>query len=474
MSIKRIDKDKFDKNIFAFAEQFEKNGKEVFLVGGALRDFFLNKSLSHNISDYDFATNARPEEVQKIFKKTIPTGIQHGTVTALFNSSSYEVTTYRSDGIYTDGRHPDSVEFSDTIEEDLARRDFTINAMALNLKSMEVTDPYNGMSDLKKKLIRAVGDPKKRFNEDALRMMRACRFAGQLEFKIEKKTSDAIKDILDNFKNISAERIKDEFIKIMKTRKPSLAIEALRDSGLLKMIMPELLEGFGVEQNEFHKYDIYYHNLYACDAAAPDSYIIRLAALFHDIGKMRSMRNVEKNGKESDTPVFYNHELIGARMTDKILKRLKFSNSDRDMIIHLINNHMFHYTNEWTDGAVRRFMRKVGLENISSVFKLREADRAGNGKKHGPAKSLSRLQKRIDEVIEAENAITVKDLKINGYDIMEAFSLKPGRIIGEILEDLLEQILDDPDKNQKSILLLIVKEILEEQKVIHKIENASF
>lgn len=458
MHIKRINRDKLDSNIFAFAEQFEKNGKEVFLVGGALRDILLKKQFLH--CDYDFATNARPHDVQKIFKRTIPTGIQHGTVTVLFGSSSYEVTTYRSDGSYSDSRHPDSVEFSDTIEEDLARRDFTINAMALNLKNMKITDPYHGMNDLKKKLIRAVGDPMLRFKEDGLRLIRACRFAGQLEFKIEKDTFDAVKKRLDNFTNISVERIKDEIIKIMKAPKPSLAFESMRTSGLLEMIIPELLEGFGVEQNEFHKYDIYYHNLYSCDAASQDSYIIRLAALFHDIGKMRSMRNVEKKGGESGNPVFYNHELIGARMTERILRRLKFSNSDREKIIHLIKNHMFHYTNQWTDGAVRRFMRKVGLENISSVFKLREADRAGNGKKHGPAKSLARLKKRIDAVIEAENAITVKDLKINGYDIMEVFSIKPGRIIGDILDALLEEILDDPEKNERDTLLSIAKAIL--------------
>ncbi|MCK4906178.1 MAG: HD domain-containing protein, partial [Spirochaetes bacterium] len=323
-----------------------------------------------------------------------------------------------------------------------------------------ITDPYHGMNDLKKKLIRAVGDPMLRFKEDGLRLIRACRFAGQLEFKIEKDTFDAVKKRLDNFTNISVERIKDEIIKIMKAPKPSLAFESMRTSGLLEMIIPELLEGFGVEQNEFHKYDIYYHNLYSCDAASQDSYIIRLAALFHDIGKMRSMRNVEKKGGESGNPVFYNHELIGARMTERILRRLKFSNSDREKIIHLIKNHMFHYTNQWTDGAVRRFMRKVGLENISSVFKLREADRAGNGKKHGPAKSLARLKKRIDAVIEAENAITVKDLKINGYDIMEVFSIKPGRIIGDILDALLEEILDDPEKNERDTLLSIAKAIL--------------
>jgi len=453
--------------LFNFSEQFNKQGKKIFLVGGVVRDLLINPK-SAKSGDFDFATDARPNEVQRLFRKTIPTGIKHGTVTVLFEKESFEVTTFRSDGDYSDGRHPDSVQFSDSIEEDLERRDFTINALALDLQSMELYDLFNSVEDIKRKTVRAVGDAETRFREDGLRPLRACRFAGKLGFEIDYATFEAISKTLDVFKAVSIERIADELKKIMKSKTPSIALEQMRKSGLLEIVLPELLLGYGVEQNEFHKYDIYYHNIYSCDWAPADKINIRFAALLHDIGKVRSLENYRRRTGEEDGVAFYNHEMIGARMADRIMKRLKFSNIDRKNIYNLIKNHMFHYTDEWTDGAVRRLLRKVGVGNIPDLFDLRKADRMGNGKKKGPSPSLKKLQKRIDAIIAADNAITVRDLDINGNDLIKKFSLTPGRIIGQTLNQLLEVILDEPEKNSSEILLELAEEILIKEGIIDK------
>lgn len=430
-----------------------KNGYQAWIVGGSVRDLLIGKTAY----DYDIATDARPEKVITIVKRTIPTGIKHGTVTVLTDKNNIEVTTFRSDGKYSDARRPDSVRYSTSIQEDLSRRDFTINGIAYNPINDELIDPYDGREDIDAKLIRTIGDPVERFSEDGLRPFRACRFASQLGFSIEENTFSAISECLDTASLVSAERIRDEFIKIIRSEKPSTGIELLRESGLLNIFLPELLEGLNVKQNKYHRYDIYYHNLYSCNAAVPDCQI-RLAALFHDIGKYYAKQEVE-HGKSCKKSVFYNHEIIGAAITRKIMRQLKFSNNDIKFITHLIRNHMFHYTNQWTDGAVRRFIRKVGFENIDALFELRKADRIGNGLKQGESNSVRKLKERINKVIEEENAITVKDLAVNGYDIMKEFSLKPGPIIGKILNKLLEEILDNPSKNSKATLLSIAREV---------------
>lgn len=454
-----LDRDRIPEVLFRFAAVFRQAGLEVYLVGGTLRDLLRDPEYRPGEGDFDFATNARPRQVQKIFRRTIPTGIQHGTVTVLFEGKSFEVTTYRADGTYSDGRRPDEVSFSDTIEEDVRRRDFTINAMALDMESMRVVDSFGGLEDMERKLIRAVGDPLERFLEDGLRPLRACRFAGKLGFTIEPATFTAIGGALDVFRQVAAERVREELMKIMEVPKPSVSLEAMRKSGLLEIVLPELVAGYGVEQNEFHKYDVYHHNLKSCDAAPEDQPVIRFAALLHDIGKVQAKENSLRRNPEGDA-VFYNHEMIGTRMADRIMRRLRFSNSDRQLVTHLIQHHMFHYTDEWTDGAVRRLMRNVGVEYLEPLFTLRRADRSGNGMKQGPAKSLQKLKKRIEAVLEAENAITVRDLAINGDDIMEHFSLQPGRIIGEVLEHLLEAILDNPGQNERETLLGLAAEYL--------------
>jgi len=455
--------------IIKVAETLHKNGYQAWVVGGSLRDLILGKEPN----DYDIATDARPEDVMKIFRRVIPTGIKHGTVTVLIDKNSIEVTTFRKDGKYIDGRRPEYITYASSIYEDISRRDFTINGIAYNPITDQIIDPYNGIEDIKNKVIRTIGNPIERFHEDGLRCYRACRFSSQLNFTIETNTYESIKKSLDVASKISAERVREEFIKILQSSKPSVGIECMRKSGLLKIAIPELLDGYGVEQNKYHRYDVYYHNLYTCDAATEKDYRIRLAALLHDIGKPYAKKEIKENEKGSKKSVFYNHEIIGATIAKIIMKRLKFSNADVNFVTHLIRNHMFHYTENWTDGAVRRFLRKIGIENLDALFELRKADRIGNGLKRGESNAIKRFKERIEKIIEQENAITVKDLAVNGYDIMNTFNLKPGPIVGKILNELLEVILDEPEKNNKEALLQIAKEILEKNQNLKEVETGS-
>jgi poly(A) polymerase/tRNA nucleotidyltransferase (CCA-adding enzyme) len=430
---------------------FTSRGFECYLVGGTVRDFILGRANY----DYDFATNARPDDVMSLFKRVIPTGIKHGTVSVLFNNHMFEITTYRSDGKYIDGRHPESVHFSTSLKEDVCRRDFTINGLAYDVERDEVLDYVDGIADINRKIIRTIGEPLERFSEDGLRTYRACRFAARLDFIIEERTFDAILKTHHIAQLVSIERIRDEFNKLLETGRPSAGIEYMRNSGLLDLFLPELSQCYGVTQNRYHIHDVYYHSLYSCDAAPADNIKIRLAALLHDIGKVSTKRA----GEDGDS-TFYNHEVIGAKMVRKIMKRMKYSNDDCDKVNNLILNHMFHYTDDWSDGAVRRFMRKAGIENIDDLISLRLADRKGNGSREGLPVPIVKLQERIAKVIEDENAITVKDLKINGNTLMEHFNLRPGPTIGKILNELLEHVLDDPDVNEPDILLSMSRDIL--------------
>lgn len=452
--------------VLKIAQELHKKGFEAWIVGGSIRDILIGKPAY----DHDIATNATPEEVMKIFRRTVPTGLKHGTVTVLSGKESVEVTTFRSDGTYSDARHPDTVTYAKTIYEDLSRRDFTMNGIAYDPINDQLVDPFGGRNDIGKELIRTIGDPLDRFHEDGLRPFRACRLASQLGFSIEEHTFKAIGSSLDRAAQVSVERIRDEFIKTIESPRPSVGIELMRESGLLELILPELLTGYGVRQNIYHRYDVYYHNLYTCDAADPGDYRIRLAALFHDIGKFHARKEIEEHsrGKKS---VFYNHEIIGAGITKRIMRRLKFSNQDIKVVTHLIRNHMFHYTSLWTDGAVRRFMRKVGPEYLEAVFELRRADRIGNGLKQGNSRAVQNLKNRIEKIMEQENAITVKDLMINGNDVMNQLHLEPGPMIGKILNHLLEEILDDPYKNEPDTLMRLAAGFLQKQSSAEKTEG---
>ena len=426
-------------------------GFQCFLVGGSVRDSIMG----FTPKEYDIATNAKPEDVQRIFKYTIPTGIKHGTILVILDDMQVEITTFRSDGNYSDGRHPDKVEYTASIEDDLPRRDLTINAMAYNVLDGNLIDMFDGMKDIKNKIVRSVGNPYERFTEDGLRIMRAIRFATKLNFNIEKETFEAICHSTGMLTSIAYERIREEFNGILISDNPFRGIELLRKTGILALIMPELMQGFGVAQNRFHKYDVYYHILHTIQAVEPLeteelTLLVRLAALFHDIAKPMVQKKVSKQ----EEPVYYNHEVVGANVAKKIMKRLKYSNAEIDFVTLLVRQHMFYYQDEWTDGAVRRFMKAVGVENIKPLLKLREADRLGSGnRKDKESKAIPKLLARIDKIIEEENAITVKDLKINGNDLMQEFNLKPGPIVGKILNYLLDLILDEPSLNDKEKLM---------------------
>ncbi len=460
------------KDILYIVNKFLENNYEIYLVGGAVRNLLLygDKNIEW---DFDFATNALPDEVIKLFKKdkkifTVPTGIAHGTVSVIFANEkkniAYEITTYRTEDVYEDGRHPKKVSFSNSLLEDLSRRDFTINAIAYHPFENIIIDPFDGQKDLKRKIIRTVGNPVERFSEDGLRSIRACRIAAQLDFEIEKETFEAITKTLEITKKVSMERVREEFMKLLKTAdKPSKGIELMRQSGILELFLPELLEGYNIEQNEFHKYDIYIHNLYSCDAVTKEKPLVRLAALLHDIGKARAKSFAIKNGIGN---VFYNHEVIGERITEKLMKRLKFSNSDINYVKKLVRLHMFYYTEEWTDGAVRRFLRKFdGDENfLKDLFELRKGDRLGSGMKDKDTEILEKFKRRIAKIVEEDNALKVTDLDINGDEIMERFSIPPSRKVGEMLEYMLEKVLDNPELNEKEKLFEIGKEFLEKEK----------
>jgi len=441
ISSKKID---VDRRITVFCRIFQQAGFEIYLVGGVVRDFFLNRT----VFDYDFASNAYPQQVQKLFKNVIPTGIRHGTVTVIFKGLHLEVTTYRTDGIYSDRRHPDTVTYAETLDEDLARRDFTINALAYNPCNDRLIDNYNGQQDIAKKIIRTIGDPGQRFAEDALRMMRACRFAAQLGFTIEEQTLAAIRENALQLKQVSAERIREELIRTITAIKPSRGIEYFRKGNLLPVFLPELQKCYNVKQNRFHIYDVYYHIMYVIDAFRDADYRVRLAGLFHDIAKPVCKKFLDQK-KE---PVFYNHDIVSGGIARKVLKRLKFSNNDTALIVHLVKNHMFHYTAEWSDGAVRRFVRNVGRENLPALFKLREADRIGNGSRGPDCSELAEFRQRIRKVIAEDAALKITDLDINGNILMQRFGLKPSRLIGDILKYLLEKVLDNPSLNKREKL----------------------
>jgi len=442
--------DSLPKEVHTIVTSLEKNGFECYPVGGAVRDLLLNRPTS----DFDFTTNATPQEVINIFPSVIPTGIKHGTVSVLLNHKTYEITTYRNETTYSDNRHPDKVQFAKTLKEDLSRRDFTINGLALDIKKKKIIDRTKGRRDLKKRIIRTIGKATERFEEDALRMMRACRFASTLNFKLHKKTYKAITELHYLTTNISAERVRDEFIRIILSDKPSIGLELLRETKIMQHFLPELLEGYGVEQNKYHVYDIYYHNLNSCNAAATltDNLTIRLAALFHDIGKSRAIRS-----KENNINTFYNHEMYSYRMARAIMKRLKFSNSDIATTLELIKYHMFHYTQDWTDGAIRRFIRKTD-EILDKLFILRESDRIGSGKRKGYSKIIEEFKKRIKKMKDEDSAFKIKDLNITGNDIMEIRKIKPSPLVGEILEYLMQLVLDEPKLNTKEQLVQLVKD----------------
>jgi tRNA nucleotidyltransferase/poly(A) polymerase len=451
------------------AAVFTKAGKQVYLVGGAVRDLLRGRKAK----DWDLATDAHPEEVTALFQKksypsfVIPTGIKHGTVTIHFKGLSMEVTTFRSESGYSDGRRPDSVEFGVSIEEDLSRRDLTMNAAAWRLPGGPLVDPFDGRGDIKRRIIRTVGRAEERFSEDGLRPIRALRFASQLGFTVDEGLLAAIPAAIPFTVKVSAERIRDELDKIIVSDKPSSALLLMEKTGLLKLLIPELAACRGVKQDRitgcgFHRFDVLDHSLLACDFAArqtpdtPDNLrqIVRcLAALYHDIGKP-----VTAQIDEGGTRTFYRHEKESAALAGNILGRFKYPNIVITTVCHLIEEHMFHYDEGWTDAAVRRFLIRVGVENLADLFALRRADAYGLAGKAPPPDFLLPLQNRIEETLKRGGALSLKDLALSGKDLITA-GIPPGIHMGIILSELLETVIDDPSLNTRERLLEIAGKI---------------
>lgn len=445
----------------------------AFVVGGCVRDLILKRQPQ----DWDITTNAQPEDLQKLFPNNFYNN-RFGTVTVLTDCphpalKEIEVTTYRVDVGYSDQRHPDEVVFTPNLLEDLARRDFTINAMALApaqdsqqkktdplakhsvvIDNLTIIDPFGGLKDIHARTIRAVGDPAQRFSEDALRLLRAIRFAAQLDFDIETQTLAAITQHAATISAVSPERVRDELSKLVMTDHPEPGFNLLQKTGLLTILLPELAEGVGVEQNKHHIYTVFDHNIKSLQFAANFDYAfhVRLAALLHDIGKPRTRR------KQGNDYTFYAHDIVGARMAEKLLHRLRFPTEISTTVTHLIRHHMFYYdVGKVTDAGARRLLRRVGPQHFDDLIKLRIAERKGSGVPKAEPYRLRHLQFLVEKA--AQEPITTSQLAINGADVMRELNVRPGPIIGGILNALLAEVLNDPRKNKPELLLARAHEL---------------
>ncbi len=439
------------RQVFWICDRLREHKKRAWIVGGCVRDMLL----ARDVSDWDVCTDATPKELLAVFPKAIPTGIDHGTVTVVRDHQHFEVTTLRGETTYSDGRRPDSVYFTDDIDKDLARRDFTVNAIALDPVTGHVIDPFGGQADLTKKILRAVGDPRERFNEDGLRVLRAARFVATLELELDGATQAAIGGALDTYKKVSAERVRDEWVKTMKARRPSRAFDVMKDTGILGVSCPELLLGVGLEQNRYHTYDVWRHAMECMDACVGDP-ILRIAALFHDVGKPATRAFSEKTKDYT----FYEHERVGAEIVDPICSRLRFSNDERARITHLVRHHLFHY-DQWSDAAVRRWIQRVGRERLADLYALNEADLRAKGREGPPdLEALAALKAHVERVLEAGAAFSTRDLAVNGNDLMRELGVARGRLLGDVLKELLDVAIQDPSKNTKDGLLAEARAIL--------------
>jgi tRNA nucleotidyltransferase (CCA-adding enzyme) len=416
----------------------------AYLVGGSVRDVLLGRA-QHGA--FDVATDRTPDEVMRRFDRVEPIGLAHGTVLVLEGDVRLEVTTFRREGPYADARRPDHVTFTRDVLEDLARRDLTVNAMAFDPARGVLLDPHGGVADLERSVLRAVGDPVTRFREDALRPLRVARLAATLGMTPEPATRAALSRVGDRIARVAFERVRDEWQRMLAAPRPSVGLELLREAGLLEVWMPELMRGYGVVQNRWHAYDVYDHELHTCDAAPADKPRVRWAALLHDIGKPDTRAERDSEG------TFYGHEIVGAEIADGILQRFRFPNDEREAIVHLVREHMFNYQSQWTDAALRRWLRRVGTDAVADVFDLRIADLLGNGLKQGFPADLEAMRARIEAMLASSQALGVRDLAVSGDDVMRILEIAPGPRVGEVLERLLEEVIEDPSGNDRARLL---------------------
>jgi tRNA nucleotidyltransferase (CCA-adding enzyme) len=451
----RILRQQIARPVLDICKELRKSGERAWVVGGCVRDTLRGE----RVNDWDVATTALPEKVQKTFRKVIPTGIDHGTVTVLWKGGAYEVTTLRGEGAYTDGRRPDRVVFVEDIDRDLARRDFTVNAIAYDPVDGRVADPFNGLVDMRNEVLRAVGNPIERFQEDGLRILRGARFVATLDFELEEATEAAFRGALETFRRVSPERVRDEWMKAMTASAPSRAFEVMRRTGILAVTYPELLEQVGCEQNQWHAYDVWDHTMRVLDESVGDP-VERIAALLHDVAKPRTRA---KSDKTNDW-TFYHHEKVGADMAERWLRDYRFSNQERELVTGLIRHHLICYTSDWTDAAVRRFIKRVGTDTVQPLLRLGEADALGKGRHvKEELQALEELRARIDKTIEEGSALTTQDLAVDGHDVIDHLEGGAGPAVGEILRTLLDRVIDDPSLNTRDKLMPMVEELAAER-----------
>ena len=425
----------------------EEAGYEAYAVGGCVRDSILGRKPD----DWDITTSARPEEIKRLFPRTVDTGIKHGTVTVLLGGEGFEVTTYRVDGVYEDGRHPSEVTFTASLKEDLKRRDFTINAMAYNART-GLVDLYGGLADIENRVIRCVGIAGERFDEDALRMLRAVRFSAQLSFRIEEATGEAVKALAPNLQKISAERIQVELVKLVTSPNPDY-LRTAYELGITAQILPEFdLCMETPQRHKHHCYDVGEHILHSMIEVGPDK-VLRLGMLFHDIGKPQTL-TIDPDGTTHNK----RHPFEGEKITRKVMRRLKFDNDTTDKVTKLVLYH--DYDIAPTEAGVRRAINRMGEDIFAMIFTVRRADIAAQSDYMREEKlaKVAYIEKLYSEILARKDAVTLKDLAISGNDLI-AEGMPPGRQIGETLSALLERVLDDPSLNTREILLKLYKEV---------------
>ncbi|HKA23815.1 MAG TPA: HD domain-containing protein [Candidatus Eisenbacteria bacterium] len=419
------------------------HGYRTVFVGGGVRDALLGIEPG---GAWDLGTAATPQQVMKVYPASVPTGIEHGTVTLPIDGGAVEITTFRTEGTYTDARHPDHVSFTDDLSADLLRRDFTVNAMAYDAAAHRLVDEVGGMADLRAGILRAVGDPKARLAEDALRAMRAARLVSTRGFEIEPATRAALPAVAKLLPMVSAERVRDELTRLILGEAPDRGLDTLREAGLLRVVLPELADCEGVPQNRYHAFDVYRHTLETLRHAEP-RFRVRWASLCHDLGKPAT-RGEKDNGEGT----FYGHPQVGADITETLLERLRFPRAEREAIVLLVREHLFDYRPEWTDAAVRRFLKRVGWEHLDDLFDLRRADIAGTGV-GSDGSSIDDLKRRIAAVRASRAPLSVGELAVDGQDVMRELGVGPGPVVGQILRTLLEEVLEDPARNDRAWLL---------------------
>ncbi len=446
-------------------EKFEKEKFQIYIVGGAVRDLLMGKP----VSDWDFSTDAKPEEILKLYPdafndnkfgtvgipvKTTSEGSESVELSSKPSSEVYEITTMRKEGIYKDHRHPVEVSWTDKIEEDLARRDFTVNAIALS-SDEKIVDPFKGQNDIKNKIIRCVGNPDTRFQEDALRLIRAIRIAAKLNFEIEMATKNAIAKNVTLIKDIASERVRDELFKILASENHYEGILKLRETGILQIILPELERCFGLQQEgpkHDRIYDIGEHSFLSLKTCPSSDPLVRLAALLHDIGKPDTVQT-----QADENVTFYNHDFVGGKIVLNIARRFNLSKKETDKLYKLVRWHMFTLDEKQTDSAIRRFIKNVGTENIDDMMAVRVADRLGGGTQNAVSWRMEKFKERIQEVL--KKPFSISDLKVNGKDVMETLNIKPGRKVGEMLQKLFEEVQENSAKNNRDYLLARIENL---------------